>query len=233
MTTPAAREDRYGEPVRIDIWSDVVCPWCYIGKRRLERALADFEHRDQVEVHWRSFELDPHAPAVREGDPAGRLARKYGISVDQAQAASERLSALAAGEGLQYRLQTARSGNSFNAHRLLHLAEERGRQDQLKERLLAAYLCEGLAIGDTNVLLTQAVSVGLDPTEVREVLESDAYAEDVRADEADAAEREINGVPFFLVGGRFGIPGAQEVDTLVAVLRRAWVKLEAGAAGTV
>jgi predicted DsbA family dithiol-disulfide isomerase len=219
--------------VRIDVWSDVVCPWCYIGKRRLERALADFEHRDAVEVHWRSFELDPNAPAVREGDPAGRLARKYGISVDEARLASERLASLAAGEGLHYRLEAARSGNSFNAHRLLHLAEGLGVQDQLKERLLAAYLCEGQAIGDTDVLLAQAVTVGLDPAEVREVLESDAYAEDVRADEAEAAELEINGVPFFLLGGRFGIPGAQEVDTVLAVLRRAWLKLEAGAAGAV
>jgi predicted DsbA family dithiol-disulfide isomerase len=197
----------------------------------MERALEEFEHRDAVEVHWRSFELDPNAPAVREGDPAGRLARKYGISVDEARAASERLTALAAGEGLHYQLQDARSGNSFDAHRLLHLAEAHGTQDQLKERLLAAYLCEGQAIGDTGVLLTQAVSVGLDPAEVRDVLESDAYTEDVRADEAEAAQLEINGVPFFLVGGRFGIPGAQEVDTMVAILRRAWLKLEAGAAG--
>jgi predicted DsbA family dithiol-disulfide isomerase len=217
------------KPVRIDVWSDVVCPWCYIGKRRLERALAGFEHRDAVEVHWRSFELDPNAPAVREGDPASRLARKYGISVEEAQTASERLTTLAAGEGLEYRLQAARSGNSFNAHRLLHLAEGHGVQDQLKERLLAAYLCEGQAIGDANVLLAQATTVGLDPAEVREVLETDAYAEDVRADEAEAAELEINGVPFFLLGGRFGIPGAQEVDTMVAVLQRAWLKLEAGA----
>jgi predicted DsbA family dithiol-disulfide isomerase len=217
--------------VRIDVWSDVVCPWCYIGKRRLERALADFEHRDAVDVHWRSFELDPRAPAVREGDPAGRLARKYGISVDDARVASERLTSLAAGEGLQYQLQAARSGNSFNAHRLLHLAEAHGVQDQLKERLLAAYLCEGQAIGETNVLLAEATTVGIDPAEVRQVLEGDAYAEDVRADEAEAAELEITGVPFFLVGGRFGIPGAQEVDTMVAILRRAWEKLAAGAAG--
>lgn len=213
------------------MWSDVVCPWCYIGKRRLERALADFEHRDAVEVHWRSFELDPNAPAIREGDPAGRLARKYGISVDEARTASERLTSLGAGEGLEYRLQAARSGNSFNAHRLLHLADGHGVQDQLKERLLAAYLCEGQAIGDPDTLLTEAAAVGLDPAEVRQVLESDAYADEVRADEAEAAELEITGVPFFLVGGRFGIPGAQEVDTMVTVLRRAWEKLEAGAAG--
>ncbi len=219
--------------VRIDVWSDVVCPWCYIGKRRLERALVDFEHGDELEVHWRSFELDPNAPAVREGNPASRLARKYGISVDEAEVAGQRLTALAAAEGLDYRLDAARSGNSFAAHRLLHFAGERGVQDRMKERLLAAYLCEGQAIGDRTVLLAQAAAVGLDPAEVQEVLEGDDYAGDVRADEAEAVEREINGVPFFLVGGRFGIPGAQETDTMVAVLRRAWLKLEAGAAGSV
>src|SRR5713101_5917277 len=115
--------------MRIDIWSDVVCPWCYIGKRRLERVLSTFEHADEVDVRWRSFELDPYAPPVREGDPAGRLARKYGISIDQARTAYHRLTALAAAEGLQYRLEATRSGNSFDAHRLIHLAGDRGVQD--------------------------------------------------------------------------------------------------------
>jgi predicted DsbA family dithiol-disulfide isomerase len=210
--------------MRIDIWSDVVCPWCYLGKRRLERALSEFEHVDEVEVRWRSFELDPNAPPVREGDPATRLARKYGISVDQARAASQRLTTLAAAEGLAYRLEALRPGNSFNAHRLIHLAGERGLQDQVKERLLAAYFCEGQAIGDADVLLSQATAAGLDGAEVKEVLEGDAYADAVRADEAEAVGREITGVPFFLVGGRFAIPGAQEPDTILAILRRAWAK---------
>jgi predicted DsbA family dithiol-disulfide isomerase len=210
--------------MRIDIWSDVVCPWCYLGKRRLERALSEFEHVDEVEVRWRSFELDPNAPPVREGDPAARLARKYGISVDQARAASQRLTTLAAAEGLAYRLEALRPGNSFNAHRLIHLAGERGLQDQVKERLLAAYFCEGQAIGDADVLLSQATAAGLDGAEVKEVLEGDAYADAVRADEAEAVGREITGVPFFLVGGRFAIPGAQEPDTILAILRRAWAK---------
>jgi predicted DsbA family dithiol-disulfide isomerase len=210
--------------VRIDIWSDVVCPWCYIGKRRLERALSDFEHADEVEIHWRSFELDPRAPAVREGDPAARLARKYGISMDQARAANQQLTALAAAEGVDYELEAVRPGNSFNAHRLIHLAGERGLQDQVKERFFAAYFCEGQAIGDADVLLSQATAAGLDGAEVKEVLDGDAYADAVRADEAEAAGREITGVPFFLVGGRFAIPGAQEADTILAILRRAWAK---------
>ena len=217
----------YGGLVRIDIWSDIVCPWCYIGKRRLERALSDFEHADEVELHWRSFELDPNAPPVREGDPAARLAQKYGMTVAQARASSARITDLARADGLEYHLDTARSGNTFAAHRLMHFAGDRGRQGHLKERLLAAYFCEGQAIGDPDVLLAQAVEIGLDPIEVRAVLDGDAYADEVRADEAEAAQREITGVPFFLLGGRFGIPGAQESETMLTMLRRAWATLEA------
>ncbi|MHB1911699.1 MAG: DsbA family oxidoreductase [Acidimicrobiales bacterium] len=212
--------------MRIDIWSDVVCPWCYLGKRRLESALGQFEHADEAEVHWRSFELDPNAPPLREGDPAERIARKYGISADQARAANRRLTDLAAAEGLEYHLDRTRSGNSFDAHRLIHLGAERGIQDQVKERLLAAYLCEGQAIGDPQILQVQAVAAGLEEAEVRAVFQGDAYGAEVRADEAEAREREIAGVPFFLIDGRFAIPGAQEVDTILAVLRRAWTKAE-------
>lgn len=210
--------------MRIDIWSDVVCPWCYIGKRRLEKALSEFEHADRTEVHWRSFELDPGAPPVREGDPAARLARKYGMTLDEARAAQTRLSALAAAEGLEYRLDQARSGNSFDAHRLVHLADRHGIQDQVKESLLSAYFCQGLPIGHAKVLLEVGTAAGLDGGEVRRMLEGDAYSAEVRADEEEAAEREITGVPFFLVDGRFGIPGAQEVETILAVLRRAWAR---------
>jgi predicted DsbA family dithiol-disulfide isomerase len=210
--------------MRVDIWSDVVCPWCYIGKRRFERAMADFEHAGQVELHWRAFELDPNAPPVREGDPSARLARKYGITMEEARAAQERLSTLAAAEGLQYRLDATRSGNSFDAHRVIHLAGERGLQNEVKERFLAAYLCESQAIGEPAVLLREAVRAGLDGAEVEEVLGGDAHGAEVRADETEASDREITGVPFFVVGGRFGIPGAQDADTILAILRRAWAR---------
>jgi predicted DsbA family dithiol-disulfide isomerase len=212
--------------MRVDIWSDVVCPWCYLGKRRFESALSAFEHAPEMEIHWRSFELDPHAPAVRDGDPAARLASKYGLSVEQARAAQHRLTALAAAEGLQYRLDRTRPGNTFDAHRLIHLAAERGIQDQVKERLLAAYLCDGQPIGDPAALLSVATSAGLDAVEVKEVLGGDSFAGEVRADEMEAREREITGVPFFLIDDAFGIPGAQESDTVLAVLRRAWARRE-------
>ncbi len=210
--------------MRVDIWSDVVCPWCYLGKRRFETALGAFEHASEVEIRWRAFELDPHAPSVRDGDQAARLASKYGLSVEQARAAQDRLTALAAAEGLHYRLNRTRPGNTFDAHRLIHLAGDRGCQDEVKERLLAAYLCEGQAIGDTAVLLAEATASGLDSAEVTELLEGDAYAREVRADEMEAREREITGVPFFLIDGTFGIPGAQDEDTMLMILRRAWAR---------
>jgi predicted DsbA family dithiol-disulfide isomerase len=213
--------------MKVDIWSDVVCPWCYLGKRRFESAVSAFEHGTEVDVRWRSFELDPRAPAVREGDPTARLASKYGLSVEQARAAQDRLTALAAAEGLQYRLDRTQPGNTFDAHRLIHLAGERGIQDRVKERLLAAYLCDGQPIGDPDVLLEVATSAGLGAVEVKELLDGDGYAGDVRADEMEAREREITGVPFFLVDGAFGIPGAQETDTMLTVLRRAWARREA------
>ena len=208
--------------MRVDIWSDVVCPWCYIGKRRFERALAEFTERDKIEVRWRAFELDPRAPAIRDGDALERLARKYGISLDQARAAQARMTEAAATEGLSYNLADARSGNTFDAHRLIHLAGERGCQDLVKERLLSLYLCEGQAIGDRDVLVRAGLEGGLDGDEVRKLLESDDYAEAVRADERMAEELDIAAVPFFVIDGKYGIPGAQEPQLLLRALRRAW-----------
>src|SRR5207248_8521488 len=137
------RRRRGDRRMKVEIWSDVVCPWCYIGKRRFESALAGFEHRDDVEVVWRSFELDPSAPARRSGDSAQRLADKYGMSREQAVASQDRLTEMAAGEGLAFHFENAQSGNTFDAHRLLHLASERGLQDEVKERLFRAYFSEG------------------------------------------------------------------------------------------
>jgi predicted DsbA family dithiol-disulfide isomerase len=210
--------------MKVDIWSDVVCPWCYIGKRRFEAALAKFEHRDEVEVVWHSYELDPRAPRRREGDQAERLARKYGMSLEQARASQDRLTGLAAAEGLDFRFDLAKSGNTFDAHRLLHLAHDRGQQDALKERLLAAYFIEGDAVGETDVLARLAAEAGLDPSEVQAVLDGDKYGDEVRADEEAANELGISGVPFFVVGGKFAVAGAQQADVFLAALERAWDK---------
>jgi predicted DsbA family dithiol-disulfide isomerase len=210
------------EPMPVEIWSDVVCPWCFIGKRRFEQALASFDH--PVEITWRSYELNPNAPPVRDGSSAERVARKYGISVEDAAAQYQRITDLAAALGLEYHLDRARWGRSFDAHRLIHLAHDRGIQDAVKERFLAAYLQEGVAIGLPEELAPIAVSAGLDAAEVDAVLAGDAYADAVRADEERALELGITGVPFFVVDGRFAMPGAQDPETMLAILERAWTK---------
>ncbi|MDQ1636045.1 MAG: hypothetical protein QOJ32_2854 [Frankiaceae bacterium] len=214
--------------MRIDIWSDVVCPWCYIGKRRFESALAEFPHAAEVDVVWHSFELDPDAERSTDIPPAERLAAKYGLTVEQAQEANHKLTATAADEGLEFHLDEARSGNSFDAHRLLHLAADSGVQGQLKERLLRAYFTERVAIGDPAELARLAVEVGLDADAVARVLDSDEYAEDVRADEAQAHSYGISGVPFFVVDDKYGISGAQPVDLFSQALHQAWDESHAG-----
>jgi predicted DsbA family dithiol-disulfide isomerase len=210
--------------VQVEIFSDVVCPWCAIGKRRFEAALRQFDHAEEIDVVWRAFELDPHAPARREGTYVDRLAAKYGISNQQAAAANERLTAAAAAEGLEFHFERVQPGNTFDAHRLLHHAREAGAglQDALQERLFAAYFTEGAAIGEPETLVPLAAEVGLDAAECAEILASRRYADAVRADETMASELEVTGVPFFVVDGRFGIPGAQDAETILAVLRRAW-----------
>ena len=210
--------------MRVDIWSDVVCPWCYIGKRRFEAALARFAGRDEVEVVWRSFELDPSAPPSPEipGRYVEHLAHKYGISPDEAQLMIDRVTSAAADEGLNFRFDIARRGNTFDAHRLLHLALERGVQDDLKERLDHGTFSEGLPVSDHQALTDAAVEVGLDEIEVKEVLTSDRYADAVRVDQAQARAYGISAVPFFVVEGKYGVAGAQPPDVLLEVLERAW-----------
>jgi predicted DsbA family dithiol-disulfide isomerase len=212
--------------MKVEIFSDVVCPWCAIGKRRFEAALGRFEHADDIDVVWRAFELDPDAPARREGDQVERLARKYGMTRQQAEAANDRLTAAAAVEGLDFHFEQAQSGNTFNAHRLLHYAGsvDTGVQDALKERLFVAYFTEGAAIGDPETLVRLATDVGLDPSECSDILAGDRYADAVRVDEREALELGVTGVPFFVVDGKFGIPGAQDADTILDVLRRAWTR---------
>ena len=208
--------------MRVEIWSDVVCPWCYIGKRRFEQALAAFPHRDEVEVHWRAFELDAGAPAERIGDYATNLATKYGVPVAKGQEMVDTMTATAAQDGLELHFETARPGNTFDAHRLLHLAGERGVQDAVKERLLRATFTEGEPIGDHDTLVRLVAEAGLDADEAREVLASDRYALEVRGDEQQAQAYGISGVPFFVVDGKYGVSGAQPAEALVQVLTQAW-----------
>jgi predicted DsbA family dithiol-disulfide isomerase len=211
--------------LRIDIWSDLACPWCYLGKRRLEQALARFPHREQVELVWRSFELNPSAPLVAP-DPAAsyaeRLAAKYRMSIAQAQERIDSMTVLGTAEGLALRFDRVQSTNTFDGHRLLHFAARAGKGSEMKERLLRAYFCEGLQLGDREVLATLGADVGLDASEVRGALAGDAHRSDVRADERLATELGIHGVPFFVLDGRHAVSGAQSADVLHGTLVKAW-----------
>jgi predicted DsbA family dithiol-disulfide isomerase len=205
----------------LEIWSDIVCPWCYIGKRRLERALAAFPDRDAVEVRFRSFELDPgRAPDTAETLDR-MLAGTHGVSIDQARAMNDRVTRLAAEEGIAFRLDLARPGNTLDAHRLVHLARQGGLEAEAMERLQAGYFCEGAAIADRETLVRLGAEAGLDQGDARAALASDRFADDVRAEESLAAGLGIRGVPFFVIDRRLGVSGAQEPAVLVQALEQA------------
>ena len=207
--------------MHVEIWSDIACPWCYIGKRRFEAALAAYEHRDEVTVTWRSFELDPQAPPERTGDYAAHLARKYGMSREEAGAMHDRMTETAARDGLDFRFDIARAGNTFDAHRIVHLAAAHGAQDAMQERIMRAYLSEGELISDHATLERLAIEAGLPGDEARAVLASDRYAAEVRDDERTAAQFGINAVPFFVADRAIGASGAHPPEQLLALLRQA------------
>ena len=207
--------------VQVEIWSDVVCPWCYIGKRRFERALADFEGSADVEVTWRSYQLNPAQPRGDRQHHDEHLARKTGRTLDEVRAMNERLVSLAAAEGLDYHFETYRVVNTFDAHRVLHLARSLGLGTEAHERLLHAQLVEGEVLEDNETLVRLAGSIGIEPEAVRAVLASDAFAEDVRAEIRDAAALGCQGVPFFVFDRRYGVSGAQPTELFLEVLQRA------------
>ena len=208
--------------MNVEIWSDVVCPWCYLGKRRFERAVASFGHPGEVTVTYRSFELDPDAPAQRTGTHAEHLARKYGMTTAQAEQANQQMTQRAADDGLEFRFDIIRGGNTFDAHRLLHLAKDHGLQPEMKERLMRATFTEGLPIADQPTLLRLATEAGLPAERAQAVLGTDAYADAVRADEQQAARFGITGVPFFVADGKYAVSGAQPPEVLLELLRRAY-----------
>lgn len=211
----------------VHVWSDIACPWCYVGKRRLEAALRRFPHAAEVETTWRSFQLDPSAPAEpgTRSSYAARLARKYGLDLARAQSMIDRMVGLAGAEGLTFDFDRIRPSNTFKAHRLLHLARQRGLQDALEERLMRGYFSEGESVGDDATLLRLATEAGLDADEVQSVLASDLYADEVRADQDEARALGVDGVPFFVIGNRYAVAGAQPAELLLQALTKAWDEL--------
>mgnify|MGYP001946585876 CR=1 FL=1 len=208
--------------VKVEIWSDVVCPWCYIGKRRFEKALESFPHRDEVEVVYRSFQLDPGAQQVYPGSNDELLAEKFGGDLERAKAMNAQVSEMAAQEGLDYRLDEARPGNTLDAHRLLHFAAAKGRGNEAKERLLRAYFTDGKSIGDQAELAGIFTEMGFDRDEVERVLAGDDYRQEVDADFELGRSIGVQGVPFFVFGRRYAVSGAQPTELFGEVLEKTW-----------
>jgi predicted DsbA family dithiol-disulfide isomerase len=209
--------------MRVDIWSDVVCPWCYIGKARFEQALSDFTHRDEVEVVFRSFELDPDYPKDEHQTAVAMLSSKYGIPEAQALAADARVAGLAAAGGLGFDSDRP-VGNTFDIHRVIHLGREKGVQLELITAVNDAYFAHARQVFDRDVITEVAAGAGLDVSAVREVLDGDAYADAVRQDELEARQLGISGVPFFVFDMTLGVSGAQPAETFTSALNQAWAR---------
>jgi predicted DsbA family dithiol-disulfide isomerase len=208
--------------MHIDIWSDVVCPWCYLGKRRLEKALASFEGRGDVTIAHRSFQLDPTRPKGVTTSRRTMLMSKYRLTEDRVREMDHNMETMAAAEGLEYHLtEHGHSGNTLDAHRLVHLAASHDREDQMLERLYKAYFTEQRSVFDVESLVSLAVEEGLDATEVREALQSDRYVDAVRRDLEEARMLGVTGVPFFVIDRRYGISGAQATEVFTRALAMA------------
>jgi predicted DsbA family dithiol-disulfide isomerase len=210
--------------MQVEIWSDVVCPWCYLGKRRLERALESFGHRDEVSVVYRSFELNPAAAAGVTTPTVDTLASKYGMSAEQARDAQRQMEQRAAQDGLEFKMADLRSGNTRDAHRLLHLAKAHGLQAELAERLHRAYFTEQGSVFEHSSLADLAAEVGLDRADAVRVLSGDEYSDAVDTDEAMAHSLGVTGVPFFVIDRRYGISGAQPAEVIATTLDRSWTE---------
>jgi predicted DsbA family dithiol-disulfide isomerase len=207
--------------MRVDIWSDVVCPWCYVGKARFEQALSTFDHRDEVEVVYHAFELDPSYPVDQRETNLGMLGRKYGLSAADALAAESRLAGLAAAEGIGFEPERP-VGNTFDTHRVLQLGLAKGVQAELLGAVNKAYFAQARPVFDRDVISAIAAGAGLDAATVGEVLDGDSFAAEVRKDEAQARDLGISGVPFYVFDMALGVSGAQPTQTLTSALNQAW-----------
>lgn len=215
------------DAIKIDVWSDIACPWCYIGKRNLEKGLAAASTDDDapvVEVEFHSFELSPDTPVDFEGGEAKYLSQHKGITADQAAQMLDRVTGVATDAGLTYRFDLLQHTNTVKAHELLHFAKANGRQAELAERLMSAYFTEGRHLGREDELVELAADSGLDEDAAREALHSGRYLSSVRADQAQAAAYGINGVPFFVIDGTYGVSGAQPAEAFSQIVRQVWAE---------
>jgi predicted DsbA family dithiol-disulfide isomerase len=208
--------------LKVQIWSDVMCPFCYIGKRRIEGALANFEHKDNVEIEWKSFQLDASFKASADDNIVDHLAVKYGKDKAWAQEMVDNMTQNAKNSGLDFHFEKAILANSHNAHRLLHLAKKYNLGNELKELLLKAYLTEGKDVNNLETLSTLGQEVGLEKTIVEEVLHSDAYSDEVNNDIATAQNIGVQGVPFFVFDNKYAISGAQPEEVFMETLEKVW-----------
>ncbi|MFV0458788.1 MAG: DsbA family oxidoreductase [Actinomycetales bacterium] len=206
----------------VEVWSDLVCPFCFLGKARLNQALTAWQHADHVEIRWRSFELDPQAPAQLPGGLVGHIATKYGLSEQQATQAQQGIAAQFEQSGGSFDWRAAKPGNTFNAHRVCHLAADQGVGTQVMDELMRGYFSQGAPIGEPETVADLATRAGLETALVEEVLGTDAYADAVRADEATASQLGISGVPFFVFDARLAVSGAQPVEVFTRALDQAW-----------
>jgi predicted DsbA family dithiol-disulfide isomerase len=210
--------------MKVEIWSDIACPWCYIGRRRFEKALDQFAHHAEVEVIWRSYQLDPNAPRDYAGSVNDLLVQRYGMSGEKAELTHIRVTDLAAQEGLDYHLENAHPVNSLDAHRLIHLAAHHQLQGEMKERLQKAYFTEGMVVSDPDTLVQLALEVGLDPDETRQMLASSDYTAAVQADILRGQAFGCDGVPYFIFDEKYAVSGAQPTELFLSVLERAWAE---------
>ncbi len=207
----------------IEIWSDIACPFCYIGKRRFERALAQFEGKDEVSVTWRSFQLDPTLETDPSISAVESLAEKKGWSLEQTRQAQAYVTQMATGEGLAYDFDRQVVANTFDAHRFTHFAKQHGKQIEAEEAIFHAYFTQGKNIADHGTLAELGAAIGLDPVAVRAALASDAHADGVGEDLQLARQFGISSVPFFVFNRKYAVSGAQEVGAFLQVLEQARV----------
>lgn len=219
------------DAIRIDVWSDIACPWCYIGKRNLEKGLADIAadaDSPQVAVTYHSFELAPETPVDFEGDEVDFLVEHKGLTRERVREMLDSVTEVAANAGLAYDFDALKHANTLRAHELLHFAKAHGKQPELTERLMSAYFTEGRNIGRIDDLAELAGDVGLDAEAAREALESQTYRADVHADQAQARAYGVSGVPFFVIDGKYGVSGAQPPEAFAQIARQVWAESRSG-----